>query len=1214
MTSIQSSQNQPRRNRDSRAGVRLLNYINDPLSKSSQLRLRSFYKHENNLARNTTEKKLMSEFGYQSKREMYEEFSKQYNEYAKEENGRIVQSRKVKRNEQARFRREKPKTFIIHMELKGTYYKSFYDNDKKKRFLPAEVVYWDSTTSPHTSKNVIKFVGDYLMNDMMYDDGYKTIEVISHRTEIMNVPELEANRRPRIQQPMRRAFVLCNGWLKKGHGIAKYAYDSTDGMCVYHQLTKLLLDPPTHRPTKFVNRVRTSEEALFQFFREFAHHHHEDYPNFTMESGVSTEMIASLCKEIGRNMYAYDDDNKIFHSVTDFTSGHYCPIVFYKLHGHCYVIDDPSVIRSVAEENKKTGHKIITTTVVEETKQANQVIVHHLESFDITQAKEMKEGLYLVKQSHFDGEIFNFIKLHKFVPMTKTKNSSITQIQFQEGFATNKENKKMVTICIDATNGESYTYDQLKRIADLNHVPYTNGGIGSLIVSLLEKTACPREFLSESENKSFRDSHGHTCACCEMVCDYLEIDHIVPLASGGSNDLLNLQCLCKDCHLKKTKEEKELGAYKIKDREGSIFNQVVLDHVVNTHEFKTWQFVEKVPCYSDDVSKKFKVDTTKSRRHNLLYSKYEFPVFCVMDIPRPFSGKIQCGFYYIETLNCYPLRGNGWYSQPMVEYTLENNLITTDNIKAELLPSMKLPNTHFQKPIETLLRAFESEPTLQKLSINSMVGLFGRTKQTASHTKFSLCPYEASTWWGDKLSKSDVFIRTYDLEDQKLYQGIFSENIQIESTKYPLYKQTLEMEAIELHRLETIIKRKGGKIMDRNTDAIRYTRDTEIGFNLYYWDDAKTVHKYQPEVAKELSTEVLPRMVRDRPFNMDVFELPWNTQMDYDGTAEEEAKRIVESNMSCHIDGRAGTGKSYLVNKIIDELKTQGKKHVGFSPTNKGARIIGGNTIHSIYYKYQSNKKKLFDMMQGVEYIFIDEVSMMVQEFYQLFILIKRTFPSMKFIIAGDFGQLPPVKDNWVGDYENSPAMNLLCDGNRIRLSKCRRSDDKLYNLCLQADKVDKYEFKPKQKTYVNIAYTHNTRIKINKECMARYVNETKCETIHVKADKLNPKTQDVMLANGMPILAHTTNKKLRFMNSQLFTIENVTSESLHMKSDCESITMDTKDFHKFFYIGFCLTIHASQGETFTNPYTIYDWYKLCKKAKYVALSRGTNIANIQID
>lgn len=61
--------------------------------------------------------------------------------------------------------------------------------------------------------------------------------------------------------------------------------------------------------------------------------------------------------------------------------------------------------------------------------------------------------------------------------------------------------------------------------------------------------------------------------------------------------------------------------------------------------------------------------------------------------------------------------------------------------------------------------------------------------------------------------------------------------------------------------------------------------------------------------------------------------------------------------------------------------------------------------------------------------------------------------------------------------------------------------------------------------------------------------------------------------------------------------------------------TLNVNEFNRYFYLGFCITVYASQGETFDQKYTIHDWkYKrFCEKAKYVAMSRGTNINNIQI-
>ena len=41
------------------------------------------------------------------------------------------------------------------------------------------------------------------------------------------------------------------------------------------------------------------------------------------------------------------------------------------------------------------------------------------------------------------------------------------------------------------------------------------------------------------------------------------------------------------------------------------------------------------------------------------------------------------------------MRCNGWYSQPMVEYCLTNNLITHENIKYVLESSLNVPMNYF---------------------------------------------------------------------------------------------------------------------------------------------------------------------------------------------------------------------------------------------------------------------------------------------------------------------------------------------------------------------------------------------------------------------------------------------------------------------------------------------------------------------------------------
>jgi DNA replication protein DnaC len=1110
-------------------------------------------------------------------------------------------------------------TFIMHYELETQYSKMFFDRVNNTITHTDEKIISNHTTEPttYTGSNFSGFI-DEMVNNLNTEQSHKTTRCINHSVEKQDAQQIAQNSMPQIRQPMKRSYILRNDWLKFSGGISNTAYEETTDRCVYHQLNEYLTNPQTGNPSKFVNRRRMSQEALFLFFQETINDNdlQEEYPDFSMDSGVSAELIKYLCINLKRNMYAFDETEKTFHTLDTHTSKNYSPIVFYKIHGHCYLIDDPSVIKSVATSNAMKGNKILTTTLTDE-KEEKVMEVFHIEKYNVSNSKDMTEGIYLLNQSNLDKEIVEFIQTFQSIPRTKTNKSNIIEIKFEEGFEKRKKDKKFVIICIDATFNESFDYKQIANVAQYNNIKYVNEGVGSLILSILEAggRSC-REYLTNNEREKLIRSYGSICAMCKLSCEKYEIDHIKPLAGGGDNTIANLQPLCISCHTEKTNTEKLDGSYKNKDIEVSVFNQVVLDNIVKKNEWKTWAFVETVPIElsvenNEDVQK-YKYDMRKCRKNISYYSKYEFPVYSVMDIPVPFTGNLKCGMFYVNTKNIYPFRGCGWYSYPIVEYGLSVHLIHKDNIIMEFIPSVKLPPSHFRKSIDTLMKSFETEPALQKLSVNSLIGLFGKTKRTTSATKFSLCKYEAAKWWGDKDPKCEVFIKNIKLDNEEiLYNGIFTEPVDVEGIKYCLYKQVLEMEALELHKLESIIKNKGGIILDRNTDAIRYARHSEIEI-VEYWDDEKNVLKYQKEQSKPLSCEMLPHLCRKHELDLTVFNLKWNIKYDYD-CPYEEASRIVDTDCSIHIDGRAGTGKTFLVNLIIDELKSRDKNYICFSPTNKGALLIKGNTIHSVYYKFQSCKKVLFSKLEKVDYIFIDEVSMMIKDFYQLFILIKRSFPKMNFIIAGDFGQLPPVNDDWIGDYENSPAMHGLCDGNKTQLLICRRADKKLFELCKNVEDIDIKDYPIIEDTYINLAYTHDTRKKVNDKCMKRYmINKT---GVFIKKDPANPKTQDITVCAGMPIIAHKTNKGMNILNSQQFIIHSIVGDDVMIMIGNELLNISIYRFHKYFYLGFCITIHASQGETIDGKYTIYDWKfnRFCSKAKYVALSRGTNIENIQI-
>lgn len=49
----------------------------------------------------------------------------------------------------------------------------------------------------------------------------------------------------------------------------------------------------------------------------------------------------------------------------------------------------------------------------------------------------------------------------------------------------------------------------------------------------------------------------YTCQICGRVTADLEVDHVIPLYTGGNNSDSNLQSLCKACHKTKSDEEEK---------------------------------------------------------------------------------------------------------------------------------------------------------------------------------------------------------------------------------------------------------------------------------------------------------------------------------------------------------------------------------------------------------------------------------------------------------------------------------------------------------------------------------------------------------------------------------------------------------------------------------------------------------------------------------
>jgi hypothetical protein len=225
--------------------------------------------------------------------------------------------------------------------------------------------------------------------------------------------------------------------------------------------------------------------------------------------------------------------------------------------------------------------------------------------------------------------------------------------------------------------------------------------------------------------------------------------------------------------------------------------------------------------------------------------------------------------------------------------------------------------------------------------------------------------------------------------------------------------------------------------------------------------------------------------------------------------------------------------------------------------------------------------------------------------------------PDIKFIIAGDFAQLLPVKDRIEDcNYKNSLALHELCDGNRLELIKCRRSDATLFNMLLpnNINNIKKTDFKNVMANR-HICFTNKKRIAINTMMMDQTIKAKKVKALELKKLYYDPNSQDVRLCAGMPVIARKNSKQLNIFNNETFIIKTIKlkDDEIIVADEVSERTVPIPEFTKIFNVAYCITTHKAQGATFDEAYTIHEFDQFDKRLKYVALSRATDINLINI-
>jgi hypothetical protein len=947
--------------------------------------------------------------------------------------------------------------------------------------------------------------------------------------------------------------------------------------------------------------------------------------------------------------------------------------VFYMNDKHIYLIDDKSLRQSLLKSNNNSDLISILAkekkkeTKDEETTTATEGVVdipfedwvkHEKKTIYITKPRLVNDTFYsLIKSGHiynkqlklnendgivrFEYEKKNTIVYNPDYYDVKKTIDNLNKFYKEQRYTFN--NQKLNTLAVEVLEKEfgGYQTSTMNKLGDeIFHSDFIrntvfNGWLSKPEITLIEQNRLSENTISlverkvilpknSTEVKSFikqyiKENKNKYEAVDDIVNEIIN-DDISKRRNGQSKgqaglspeeevDEEEISNKIKDCY-------KNLSGYYLKvDNINYIHGNVFM-----------YRFSNIIYIYNKDKDEyePIEINTLSSYDYNKHYTsclmgkdvKFGWPIYNVFDEVKKFDGNLETGYYFVETDNFFPFKGNGWYDADLVNYGCSQDIIQLDNIIHQYKSSKELQPQYFEKFINFVYDNFQNP----KGAMNKFNGLFGHDYKNKNIHHFTTDARnvfmelvqnkeaKVKNIYHDEFTKPDKVIDLDDMDvneyirkDKPLCYHVYNDAQQkMFNNALPFFYKVYNLSAMKMYQMAQKV---GGIVRGIFTDTIIFQGDIK-----------------EPELSKEIGgiresgLKPFTKCISTEP-RKGSFKLP---KLQYNYIKDFE----LSDNKSVFITGDAGTGKSYKTNELKDELPEE--ERVVATPTHKSALIVKGSTIYDVFninpndHTYLKSKiEKL--KKNGLKWVFIDEVSMINSKVWAVIRDIKRIY-KFNFVLVGDFNQLEPVEDITY-DVFNSSAFHEICDGQVLKLTKNWRAEacPEFASFIEDLNKIKKghsidFSKYGKKECRKSIAWTNRTRKVINNEWMLKESKGKTCYFIN-----------NCKVFTGLPIIANETRtynnspkgqagqaRTEDIVNNEEFIVKSVNKDTLTITNPRLTTTIKHSEF-KYFDLAYCITVHKSQGSTFDFEFTIYDYKfkKFHKKLLYTAMTRATKKSNI---
>ncbi len=657
---------------------------------------------------------------------------------------------------------------------------------------------------------------------------------------------------------------------------------------------------------------------------------------------------------------------------------------------------------------------------------------------------------------------------------------------------------------------------------------------------------------------------------------------------------------------------------------------------------------------SNEAKKHFQIRAIdQSKQYSYIASSGDFYYIDVLDVVKPYTieEEITYGFYFIETdYNLPPFKKNGFYDYKLIQAGLEDNIISHNDIKYYIKGNHCKSNDIILQ--EFIKYIYGKSPENAKHIINTIIGSFGITKNIKeTKTIITNSVYEANYYYNILKSKNTTIRKLLELplienKQKDIYKIQGYKELINTSSDIPIRIQIVNRGNLETYKMLKYVEASKKIPVLIKVDCIAYIHNTKK--SLVKVEKNPEIGDYREEKHINYSIEEFKNIycknstnstnsIKLVEFNyiasfsqMYPFEREWKNIIIADENDYFDYKKVLSYDR-VYIKGFAGSGKSYIINKLKEELKDT---FLYCSYTHTAANNIDGITLHSgLGINFNNNNcydKKIRNITEKYKGIIIDEINQVPIEIFRILNMLPSNF---KMYCFGDFRQELPVETSNINQtiYINSDMFKILMNYNMIELRKMCRSDVEYGKACIEYhDKKNINIIKPfinsidwiddikTIKDDINITKTNELRIYINHIKMLEYKNKNS-KIIECDNDQI------IYLYKGLYLVSKITDRKINIFNNELYYVYSLSENEITLKyrllnSNPEYVNKRREEFKitydylkKYFSPAYAFTTYKIEGQTIDKPYTIWEWNRLHIKSKYTALTRAVNSKQITI-